>query len=210
MKMLACCELSLERVSGSIIKPGIRAIVSMAWGLLVCSLLVSQVIDATAQTFPEVSVSQQEITIPGDGTPVVINDVALRTPPLPAGFNTCLLTFNTELATSEEEQQLAVLFYATGADPSPERCTLEGVAGPILTQVNGGIDETHTFIGRTTIFVHRSQAPGTVTIRPCMSSALGGSYRLRTHLLTLQCGANRPALSAEESDDQVIQLDEAR
>jgi hypothetical protein len=92
-----------------------------------------------------------------------------------------------------------VLFYASGDRPTPAMCTLGAVAGPILTQVNGGIDETHTFIGSTQFFVHQSQAGTRGRIRPCMSSALGGAYRLRIHLLTLQCGATTPAagLSAE-------------
>jgi hypothetical protein len=131
-----------------------------------------------------------------------VEDIALTTPPLPAGFNKCIVTFNTELATSEGVQ-LAVLFYASGADPTPSMCSLQAVAGPILTQVNGGIDETHTFIGGTSIFVHQSQAPVRVKIRPCMSSALGGTYRLRIHLMTLQCGGNTPVSSLSEESTRL-------
>ena len=184
-------ELGMDQLTQIERNPRMKEIRLLAWVLPLIALLLVQPNQATAQVFPEIAVSEQEITIPGDGTPVVIEDIALATPPLDAGFTTCIVTFNTELATSEG-QQLAVLFYASGDNPPPSMCSLEAVAGPMLTQVNGGLDETHTFIGRTSFFVHESQAGARARIRPCMSSALGGAYRLRIHLLTLQCGPATP------------------
>jgi hypothetical protein len=61
-----------------------REIRLLTWTLPLVALL--QPNQATAQVFPPIIVSQQEIDIPGDGVPVVIEDIALSTPRFPPGL----------------------------------------------------------------------------------------------------------------------------
>lgn len=137
-----------------------------------------------AQTFPKVACSDAEITVPSNGSFVVI-DTNLTSSSLSAGSHSCITTFSTELATSSGTV-LAELAYSSASNPTPATCRNDNIGGPILTQVNGGFDETHTFVNPSSVFVHQSQAPGTLKMRPCMRSG-NGAYRLRRHCLTLQC-----------------------
>src|SRR5687767_639407 len=123
-------ELVIEQLTQIERKSKMKGIRLLAWALPLVPLFLLQLNQATAQTLPEIAVSENEIAIPGDGSAVLIDDVALSLP-LGAGFTECIVTFNTELATSEEAQQLAILFYASGASPDPSTCSLTQVDGPI-------------------------------------------------------------------------------
>ena len=153
------------------------------WVLPLLTVFLLHPYQVTAQTFPKVTWSNNEITIPGNGSRQFI-DTPLTSNPLAAGWHTCIVTFSTELATSQG-YQLAVLEYARGTTPNPTAC--QAYQGPIITQVNGGIDEAHTFVSPFQFYVHEANAPYTFHIRPCMSSGVGGNCRLRRHSMTLQC-----------------------
>src|SRR5262249_39485125 len=106
----------------------------------------------------------------------------------------CKLTFSTEVATSEPDPQLLILGYTVldsivPVPPLGIACVPFFLPGSILTQVNGSIDETHTFLS----LIDNPQIAFPIwivtgrDIVPCIASAFGGQFRLRRHCLLVEC-----------------------
>jgi len=128
--------------------------------------------------------SNQEQPITGEAR-VEIADVSIGFEAIPAG-HACTLTFTTEAATSRPEAQLMELSYRIGSPPG--ECTPLTPA-PILTQVSGGIDETHTFITPSrTLSGGRGNQIG---VAPCLATLPLGEFRIRNHCLIVACSPLR-------------------
>jgi hypothetical protein len=164
---------------------------------LICTLLFFA-ISERAQAIPQeqISCQQDEVTIfPGlpprviDNTRVTLNLTAQT--PVIVNDNRCIATFSTEAATNSPRQQLMILQYQleiilSSAPNQPVRQLLF-LDGPVLTQINGGLDETHTFKSLLGLPIPEGMATITVNLRPAIQSALNGPFRLRRRCLIVEC-----------------------
>lgn len=142
-----------------------------------------------AQQFSRYRCSDNEIIIEGDRF-AVIRDNTLT---LPARTSTqdCKVIFTTEAATNQSDPQLLGLGWAfsfPGQDVPAFLC-LSNLLGPVITQVNGGIDETHTLIN----FLKGTpnNPHGALTITPCVNALPNQTFRLRKHCLLVECPTNQ-------------------
>jgi hypothetical protein len=122
----------------------------------------------------QISCQADEVTIfPGFPPEVIENTrvtLTLRADtPVIVNNDRCILTFSTEVATSQG-LQLMVLRYElehifSGAPDLPAR-QIVTLPGPELTQISGGVDETHTFKSRLSLLIPEGNATITTHVRP--------------------------------------------
>jgi hypothetical protein len=117
--------------------------------------------------------------------------VSVTIPVLVTQNEQCKVTFSAEVATAEATSQLLVLGYAFSFPPPPGLC--QSLDGPVLTKVEGGIDETHTFIST---FHNSFSVHGPETLTPCISSAFGGPVQTQKELC--DCGMPNQVIARQQ------------
>ena len=137
------------------------------------------------------SSSEVQIGIgPDPKSTVNIGDVAVLLRPSQDTFP-CVLTFTAEAATSVSRPQLMVLSYQettcrfVGGDQ--RICEIDGLdfAGPVLSVVRDGFDQTTTFVNRTQIAF--GPPSDSIHITPQLASAFGKQFRIARHCLLVEC-----------------------
>lgn len=170
-----------------------RNILALAW-ILVSTFMVHKAANAQEEQF---RCSATEFPIISD-VPLEIDDVPIFIRnPKPGFGKDCKFTFTTEAATSQQGLQLMLLSYVRQqvpivtfppdpVPPQPPTAACEFPAtSPVITQVNGGIDETHTFINPGFGLPEQSPTNFDTRIRPCLSTS--GEFRIRNHCLIVEC-----------------------
>jgi hypothetical protein len=163
---------------------------------LMCTLFLFATSEhSQAIPLDQISCQENEVTIFPFLPPTVIQDTQVKITltadtPVIVNNDRCILTFSTEVASSAATTQLMILQYEQEIVASFFPGTISRTVfepGPVLTQINGGIDETHTFKSMMSLLVPEGNATITITARPAIQSALGGTFRLRRRCLILEC-----------------------